>query len=335
MPQVNENDIALTTRVRLARNIKGKPFPERITRDDALGIIDTVSEALFGSVLKDELTLYKMWELSDAQRQSLVERHLISTNLASSRIPSAAIISRDERISVMINEEDHIRLQVFRPGLGPDSAYTEAKQLIRLIGEKAVFDYDKKFGYLTSCPTNAGTGMRVSVMLHLPAISITRSIDPLLKWAANSAMAVRGLYGEGSEASGALFQLSNQRTLGISETDILRAFSSAACALISEERRLCAEILQNDAPKLTDKCMRSLGILKNAYMISSSEAMSIVSDVCMGKNAGIINNINTEALYRRLFETMPASMLLKDNTLDAQKRDIKRAEILQSAIKEE
>ena len=328
----NEIDIAVTTRVRLARNISGMPYPRKMKPVQAQEVIDSVWSAFDNSPLKSQLKVYTMQELSDVQKKSLVEKHLISSELCASKVPSVAIISNDEKISIMVNEEDHIRIQVFADGLDGESAYDLAKKIETLLNEKLSFDYDEEFGFLTSCPTNAGTGLRASVMLHLPAISAAHQINPLLKWAANLGMTVRGLYGEGSKASGALFQLSNQITLGTSEEDILSRFTAAACSLISEERRICAEIFEKNSFETTDKCLRSLGILKNAYMISSNEAMNLVSNVCMGANAGIIKNIDYSGLRQALFSVMPATISLNTQSLSPQQRDVKRAQILQNLL---
>lgn len=328
----NEIDIAVTTRIRLARNIKGLPYPRRMSSAAALKLIEDVWSAFDNSPLKNELNLYKINELSEIEKKALVEKHLISAELLASRVPSVAIISNDEKISIMVNEEDHLRLQVFEDGLDAEKAYDTAKKLEALLCEKLVFDYDEDFGYLTSCPTNAGTGLRASVMLHLPAITASQRINPLLKWAANLSMTVRGLYGEGSKASGALFQLSNQTTLGVEEKDIISRFNAAACSLISEERRISAELFEKNYAEMTDKCLRSLGILKYSYMISSSEAMNLVSNVCMGANAGIIKNIDCTKLRKALFNTMPATILLDGESSGAGERDIKRAKTLQDAI---
>ena len=332
-PVGNEIDIAVSTRVRLARNVRGIPYPGKMTREAATELIEKVWEAFDASPLKKELNLYKMDETDPLKKQSLVEKHLISTQLCASKVPAVAIISNDEKISIMVNEEDHIRIQVFEQGLEAESAYDTAKKIETLLSEKLRFDYDEDFGYLTSCPTNAGTGLRASVMLHLPAISAAHRINPLLKWAANLGMTVRGLYGEGSKASGALFQLSNQITLGTSEKDIISRFTAASCSLVSEERRICAELFEKNYAELTDKSLRSLGIIKNAYMISSSEALSLVSNVCMGANAGIIKNIDTPKLRRALFSSMPALMSLTMDDKGDKARDIKRAQILQEALK--
>ena len=331
-PVGNENDIAVTTRIRIARNIKGIPYPSNMSVSAAKSLIDDVWSAFDNSPLKAELKMYRISELSDIEKNSLVEKHLISTELCASRVPSVAIISNDEKVSIMVNEEDHIRLQVFENGLEAEKAYDTAKKIEALLSEKLTFDYDNEFGFLTSCPTNAGTGLRASAMLHLPAISTTQSINPLLKWAASLSMTVRGLYGEGSKASGALFQLSNQTTLGVDEKDIISSFTAAACSLISEERRISAELFEKKTSEMTDKCLRSLGILKYAYMISSNEAMNLVSNVCMGVNSGIIKNIDCAKLRKALFATMPATLILSEGEENAGKRDVKRAEILQNAL---
>lgn len=328
----NETDIAVSTRIRLARNIEGVPYPGKMSPADARKMIDEVWSAFDNSPLKNSLTLYKTEELSELEKKSLIEKHLISALLCSQKVPAAAIISDDEKISIMINEEDHIRLQVFQAGLDAEKAYDTAKKIEALLGEKLSFDTDEEFGFLTSCPTNAGTGLRASVMLHLPAISEAHRVNPLLKWAANLGMTVRGLYGEGSKASGALFQLSNQITLGTAEEDIVSRFTAAACSLISEERRISAELFEKNAYELTDKCLRSLGILKNAYMISSSEALTLVSNVCMGANSGIIKNTDTTALRDALFSSMPASLTLKMQENAPRDRDVRRAQILQNAL---
>lgn len=331
-PVGNENDIAVMTRVRLARNVRGIPYPKRMTPSQAKKLTEDVWDAFLNSPIKNELEVYDMTKISDREKKALVEKHLISTELCVSNLPSVAIISKDEKISVMVNEEDHIRIQVFEAGLDAEKAYDTAKKIEMLLSEKLTFDYDGCFGYLTSCPTNAGTGLRASVMLHLPAISASKRINPLLKWAANLGMTVRGLYGEGSQASGALFQLSNQITLGVNEKEIISRFTAAACSLVSEERRISAELFEENRASLTDQCLRSLGILKNAYMISSNEAMSLVSNVCMGANAGIIKNIDTAALRKTLFSVLPASLSLKTKNENAEERDIARAALLQEAL---
>lgn len=329
---INETDIAVTTRVRLARNIQKIPYPWKMTAAQARELIEKVQSAFDNSPIKDTLKTYEISKLSELQKKALIEKHLISPELCASKVPSAAIISDDEKISVMVNEEDHLRIQVFADGLLAEEAYDSAKKIEKLLSENLAFDYDEEFGYLTSCPTNAGTGLRASVMLHLPAVSASQQVNPLLKWAANLGMTVRGLFGEGSRASGALYQLSNQITMGVSEEDIINRFTAAACSLISEERRISSQLFENNPYEIKDKCLRSLGILKNAYMISSSEAMNLVSNVCMGANADIIKNIDCPSLRKAMFSSMPAVLSLDMENAMPKERDVKRAQILQKAL---
>lgn len=332
MNRENESDIAVTTRVRIARNIKRLAYPKKQTADGAQKIIEDVWAALNRSELGKELTLYETKNMSERLKQSLIERHLISAELAASPVPSAAAISRDRTVSVMINEEDHLRIQVFVPGLDPGAAYDKAKKLEAIINESLPFDCDGEFGYLTACPTNIGTGLRASVMLHLPAISVSHSVNELLSWAANLGMTVRGLYGEGSKASGAFFQLSNRITLGVSEEEIISRFSAAVCGLISEERRISAALFEQDGIELRDKCMRSLGILKYACTLSSSEAADLISYVCLGANSGIIKNIHTAALRNAFFDTLPATLALSEGELSEEELGMKRAQFLQNIL---
>ena len=329
---INETDIAVTTRIRLARNIKKTPYPRKMSPIQATELIEKVKSAFDNSPIKDTLKTYEISKLSDLEKKALIEKHLISSELCASKVPSVAIISNDEKISVMVNEEDHLRIQVFADGLDAQSAYDAAKKIEKLLSENLDFDYDDEFGYLTSCPTNAGTGLRASVMLHLPAVSSAQQVNPLLKWAANLGMTVRGLYGEGSRASGALYQLSNQITMGVCEEDIINRFTAAACSLISEERRISAQLFENNPYEIKDKCLRSLGLLKNAYMIPSSEAMNLVSNVCMGANAGIIKNIDCQSLRKAMFSAMPATLSTHMEKALPQERDIKRAQILQDSL---
>ena len=329
---VNETDIAVMTRVRLARNIKNIPYPRKMSPLQASKLVEKVTSAFDNSPIKATLKTYDISKLSELEKKALIEKHLISPEICASKVPCAAIISEDEKISVMVNEEDHLRIQVFSDGLDAQTAYDTAKNIEKLLSETLEFDYDSEFGYLTSCPTNAGTGLRASVMLHLPAISSAQQVNPLLKWAANLGMTVRGLYGEGSRASGALYQLSNQITMGTGEEDIINRFTAAACSLISEERRISSQLFENNPYEIKDKCLRSLGILKNAYMISSTEAMNLVSNVCMGANADIIKNADISSLRKAMLSAMPATLALSMENAQPRERDVKRAQILQQAL---
>ncbi len=322
-------------RVRLARNLKNVPFPARMNKETANEVINTVWEALSASALKDSLTLIKSGECDKLQLISLSERHLVSPDFLKGSLPRAAIISRDEKISIMINEEDHIRIQVFSDGDNLNSAYDTADKLDNLLSEKLDIAFHEKFGYLTACPTNAGTGMRASFMLHLPALTMSNSIASVLTWANKLGLAVRGIYGEGSKAKGAFYQLSNQITLGATEKDILQRVNLAAEELIRKEEMVRSTLFENNRVKITDRCMRSFGILTNAYTLSSEEAFSLASDVLLGISLGIINNTNEKALSDLLFSTLPASLALTGalTDSDAVSRDVLRAQKFREDLK--
>ena len=322
-------------RVRLARNLKNIPFPARMNKETANDVINTVWEALSASALKDSLTIIKSEECDKLQLISLSERHLVSPDFLKGSLPRAVIISKDEKISIMINEEDHIRIQVFSDGDNLNSAYDTADKLDNLLSEKLDIAFHEKFGYLTACPTNAGTGMRASFMLHLPALTMSNSIASVLTWANKLGLAVRGIYGEGSKAKGAFYQLSNQITLGATEKDILQRVNLAAEELIKKEEMVRNTLFENNRVKITDRCMRSFGILTNAYTLSSEEAFSLASDVLLGISLGIINNVGENALSELLFSTLPASLTLTGalTDSDAVSRDVLRAQKFREALK--
>lgn len=319
----------LSGRVRLARNINNIPFPERMSKEQAREVIDMVWDALSASSLKDSLKLIKSEETDSLSLTALSEHHLISPDFLRGSLPRAVIVSDDGKISIMVNEEDHIRIQVFSEGASLTEAYETADRLDTLLAEKLDIAFHEKFGFLTACPTNAGTGMRASYMLHLPAITMTGSINSVLSWASKLGLAVRGIYGEGSKAKGSFYQLSNQITLGATERDIISRLEAAAKELIDKEELVMKTVYENNTVKLTDKCMRSLGILTNAYTLSSEEAFSLVSDVEMGISLGIINNIDPALLADALFDTLPASVSKANGgNLEPAERDKIRAAVM-------
>lgn len=324
-----------TGRVRLARNLKSIPFPSRMTDEMALDLIEKVWEVLSSSALKDSVEIIKSDECDKITLMALSEKHLLSPDFLKGALPRAAIISKDEKISIMINEEDHIRIQVFAEGPSLNEAYDTADKIDNLLSEKLDIAFHEKFGYLTACPTNAGTGMRASFMLHLPALTLTNSISSVLTWANKLGLAVRGIYGEGSKAKGAFYQLSNQITLGVTEKDILQRVNLAAEELLKKEEMVRNSLFENNKIKISDRCMRSFGILTNAYTLSSDEAFSLASDVLLGISLGIINNITAQKLSEVLFATMPASLSKAINLTDASAsaRDIARAQYFRENLK--
>lgn len=328
-----DGDIAVSGRIRLARNLREYPFPARLSKEGADEIIEKVWGALSNSPLQNDLRLFKMSELSPSQKKALTERHLISPELAKSALPAAAIISGDENISIMVNEEDHIRIQTFSAGLTLKETYDLADKLDVLLSEHLNFCYHDKFGFLTACPTNAGTGLRASLMLHLPAITASNNLNNILSWAGKLGLTVRGLFGEGTQASGQLYQLSNQVTMGAAEEDIVERLIKAARELCGQERLLQSKIFEAKTSAITDRCMRARSVLLGAYLLKSAEVMSLISDVRFGINLGIINDIPRRALTRAMFLTMPANIAqtLADGA-DGESRDIARARYMREEL---
>lgn len=325
-----DGDIVISTRVRLARNIKGVPFPPKMTDEDGEKVITLVRAALDKGAAFKDFKFVKMEKLSQNERLALIEKHLISAEL--SKKSGAALISPDERISIMLNEEDHIRIQCLLPGFNPEGAYDMANKIDSLLEESLSFAFHEKYGYLTCCPTNTGTGMRASAMVHLPALSLGGAAGALLNSAGKIGMTVRGLYGEGTEAYGYFYQISNQITLGISEEDILKKLRDVICEVAKKERRLRDGLSQNAA--LRDRIMRSYGIMLNAYMLSSAEFMKALSDVKMGVEMGIIKNIPSETLNRLMVITQPAGLTLSGGGAETpEQRDILRAKLVQDELR--
>lgn len=324
----------ISGRVRLARNLSGIPFPVKMTKDMANDVIKKVWDAFMSSALKDSVKLIKTDDTDTLTLTSLSEKHLVSPDFLQGNLPRAVIISNDEKISVMINEEDHIRIQVFADGLSLSEAYETADKIDTLLSEKLDIAFHEKFGFLTACPTNAGTGMRASFMLHLPALTITNSISSVLSWANKLGLAVRGVYGEGSRAKGDFYQLSNQITLGATEDDIINRINSAAKELSDKEEMVKSALYENNKIKITDKCMRSLGLLTNAYSLSSEEAFSLSSDVLLGISLGIIKTTDENSVVSALFNTLPASLSLAnpDEENAPTSRDILRAKYMRENL---
>ncbi len=325
-----KNDMIISTRVRLARNINSFPFAAKLTKEDGEKIIDLVWTAL-APIAKD-FTLYKIHKLSPVKQQSLIEKHLISPDLTGGNFPRAAIINKNESISIMVNEEDHIRIQCLSPGFAPDEAWETASRIDDLLGETLDFAFHEKFGYLTSCPTNTGTGLRISAMVHLPAIAVSGRISGLLSQAAKSGMTVRGLYGEGSDAQGNFYQISNQVTLGFSEEELIERFNKVVSAVCEVENTLRKQLGKDVPAQLIDRIMRSYGAMRYAYMMSGKEMLNFISDVRLGIYLGILKPIPFEKLTSLMVITMPANITGSVASMSAEQRDIKRAKIIKETI---
>lgn len=324
----NNNDIVVSTRIRLARNLEGVPFP------NALRDTQQTTEKIRDAILKSNSTLGKDFEfinldeLSDDKRYALSEEHLISPQMLEGKGKSV-LINKDKTMSIMLMEEDHIRLQIIKSGFAVDEAYETANRVDDVIEESVTYAFDEEFGYLTACPTNAGTGLRASVMLHLPALTMTDNIGRVITSATNIGIAVRGLYGEGTKAYGNLYQFSNQTTMGLSEQEILERLKKIVNQIIDMEKKARKNLLEQNNDSFTDKLFRSYGILKYAYSISSAEAKSLLSDVLLGQNLGILPKPGVLTPLECMVKTAPSFI---GANLTTGERDKKRAEFIRKNI---
>ncbi|MEN0110596.1 MAG: protein arginine kinase [Planctomycetota bacterium] len=333
-----ESDIVVSSRVRLARNLSDFPFIARATESDREQIeqilharIDALRAAgkLPTPAGGGDLHYLDVEELEDVDRQFLVERQLISREHADSEGARAVVIDGGERFSVMINEEDHLRIQVMHSGLDLDAAWAQIDAIDDLLEEQITYAFNDRVGYLTACPTNVGTGIRVSVMLHLPALVITRQIDKVFRSLQKINLAVRGLYGEGSQAMGDFYQISNQVTLGMTEQDLLSKVADVVPVLLDYERQARDFLLRESQETLHDRVSRAFGILRTAQTISSDETLHLLSSVRMGVNLGLIGDVEIPTVNKLFVHTQPAHLQkLAGMELDQSDRNIERATYL-------
>ncbi|MCD1261919.1 protein arginine kinase [Paenibacillus athensensis] len=326
-----ESDIVISSRIRIARNMKGYPYPMLATNQQSQEVLDQVSEVLNNEELEtiSRFSLVKLSELSELEKMVLVEKHLISPNLANESRNGAVILSENESISIMVNEEDHLRIQCLCPGFQIKEAWDLANQIDDIFESHLDYGYDEKRGYLTSCPTNVGTGIRASVMMHLPALVLTQQINRILSAVTQVGLTVRGLYGEGSEALGNLFQISNQITLGQSEDEIIDNLHGVARQIIEHERAARQKLLQDSRMRILDRVNRSLGILSFAAIMDSKEAAQRLSDVRLGIDLGMIGELSANVLNELLVMTQPGFLQQTSGVkLSAEDRDIRRAQLI-------
>ncbi len=320
------SDVVCSTRVRLARNLRQFPFPTRATDKQREAVEEKVKEALLSgnSILSREFRFIPLESASEEEAVSLVERHIVSPEFISDRRGKAVLISEDESISIMINEEDHLRIQVLKEGLSLKEAAETADRIDTLLSETLDFAYDPEFGYLTQCPTNLGTGMRASVMLHLPALTENGAMPRISSNLSKLGLTLRGTYGEGSKIVGALYQLSNQITLGLSENEAIENLRSITAQLMEEERKARSQMSENIGWR--DKIDRAAGILKTARVLSSSEFMELLSYIRIGLSTGVLQGVAIEELIALMVNVQPATLMAKaGKQLDENQRDVLRA----------
>jgi protein arginine kinase len=324
-----KSDVVLSSRIRLARNINEIPFPPLLGEEKAAELLNMMEEALRGS----GYNLIRMKDIDAAKRLMLVERRVISREILNKET-AAVFLSEDESISIMVNEEDHIRIQTICGGLSIDNAYSMAEGVDDYFSQKLNYAYDEQLGFLTSCPTNTGIGMRASVMLHLPFLTINNSMEGVIQAAGKFGLTVRGIYGEGSAAKGCIYQISNQVTLGVCEREVINNIIAVTNRLIEQERELRCVYTQRDN-KVEDVALRAYGIMTNARRMSSDEFMKLYSDLRMGVASSYINGIDYASLNKLMIDVQPGSLQQKEkNELSAEQRDTLRAQVIRETLTE-
>lgn len=328
-----KSSVVLMTRVRFARNLAQCSFPgwanETQKRDIYAMCVSAVAKL---REMKKAISC-EMSELSDLERQILMERHLISRELMGMKEGSGVVIARDQSCAVMINEEDHLRIQVIKPGFNFRRAWNAVNGVDSALEESLDFAFSPTLGYLTACPTNVGTGMRASAMMHLPGLVIANQMDKVVRAVNQLGIAVRGLFGEGSDATGSIFQISNQTTLGESEEEILKRLSAVLNTVIEQELNVREKLIETEPSRILDKVGRAHGLLKSAYMMPSNEAMNMLSLVRLGVDLDLYPADLRASVDRLLMECQPGHVqYTAKKPIESSDRDILRASILRDAF---
>lgn len=326
-------DIVISSRIRLARNLDKLAFPQWANKKQTEETLGAIEQAIPKIDYLKKSTIFKLVDLDSVDKQFLVERHLMSLEHAQKSDNKAVAIEDEEMVSIMINEEDHIRMQVMQSGFNLFEAWDIINKIDDSLGKELRFAFSPDWGYLTACPTNAGTGMRGSIMLHLPALVMTRQIDRVLAAIAKLSFTTRGLYGEGTQATGNFFQISNQVSLGHSEDEIIENINGIIRQIIEQESQARQVLLSKSKAVLEDRINRSLGILKSAYIISSQETIELLSMVRLGNDLGIVKDIDRCRLNELFIITLPAHLQkIENKKLSSQERDTKRAGLIRSRL---
>ena len=327
------SDIVMTSRVRLARNLRGFPFPGFSQEHQRVELLDYARPVVEALPEMREGYSVDYVELSKIRKQVLVERHLVSREHAARATGCAVVIDRRQSVSIMINEEDHFRLQGIRPGLNLRGAYELVDRVDSEIDAALPYAFDSRLGYLTACPTNLGTGMRASVMLHLPGLVLLDQINQVIKAVNKIGLAVRGLYGEGTEALGNLFQISNQHTLGEAEPEIITQIEKVIEGVIRSEQTARDKLAEDHGVMLHDQIGRAYAILRYAHVLTSKEALNLLSMLRLGADLDVITNCDRSLLDLLLLEIQPAHLQLgAARELSPEERDIARAEITRARL---
>ncbi len=325
----NQSDLVISTRIRLARNLIGYPFPNRMNEQQNREVKEAVRDAV-AQIGGLKLEYFELADLKEREILAMIERHIISYDFAK-HSTGALLISEDERISIMINEEDHVRIQVMSAGLDLDEAYKLADLVETALDERLHFAFDDRLGYLTQCPTNLGTGMRASLMLHLPALQEQGAIRHLSSSVSKLGLTIRGAYGEGSQPQGAFYQMSNQVTLGISEESAIENLLAIAEQIMAQEQSAREQLCQDTA--FVDRVWRSYGILCTAQLMSNEEALKLLSNVRLGVSLGILDTVSLETISSLLSDIHPGCLMtMVSDDIPADVRDLKRAERIRGVL---
>lgn len=326
--------IVMSSRVRLARNIRDAAFPGWAKKPERVRILDIIRPAVATLPEMKDSFAESMDNLSTLDKQILVERHLISREHAAKSSGSGLVLNREETLCVMINEEDHMRMQALRPGLQIRQAWNAINNVDSELESKLDYAFNSDLGYLTACPTNIGTGIRVSAMLHLPGLVLAEQINPIIQSVNKLGLAVRGLYGEGTEALGNVFQVSNQMTLGESESGIVERLEKVLGQIIEHEENARATLLEKKAKMVFNHIGRAYGILANAHSISSKETMNLLSLMRLGVDMGVFPGVDRSLVDELFILTQPAHLQKQHSEkLSAEERDLLRADMVRERLK--
>lgn len=328
-----ESDVVISSRVRLARNISGFLFSSRLNEASAKEIINKVRDSAFtgNEFFNGQFDFLNSKDLTKLQKLSLLERHIVSPDFVKNTLPSAVAIKKDESISIMVNEEDHLRIQVLETGLNLDGVYALANRIDDILNKKLKFSFDETFGYLTQCPTNLGSGMRASLMLHLPALKLNGIMNKLPADLFKFGIAFRGIHGEGTESLGNTYQISNQVTLGISEEQAIKNLLNITKQLIYQERKFREELKSNI--EALDAIHRSYGILSNCRLLSADDLLELLSDVRLGVSLGELENVSITALNLLLFTAQSANILVNyGSNISVKEQNRIRAEYVRKVL---
>jgi protein arginine kinase len=333
---VPDSDVVISSRIRLARNLEDKPFAAKLDDMQARELVEEVKGITPLLSEKDNTRKYyacNVSTLSEIDKTAMVERHIVSPLLAEKNQDTGLILSDDETISIMINEEDHLRIQAIVGGMNLEKAYEEANRIDDIAYEKLKFAFDEQYGYLTSCPTNMGTGMRASCMVFLPALSSARLIQKLIEEVGKYGVTIRGIYGEGTKSLGSIYQISNQKTLGISETEIIENLKNIVAQVVKQERKRREYMLSVNSDEIEDQVYRAYGILKYARQITSENAMTLLSQLKFGADCDIISFDREFNIHKLMMGVQPGSLQWNlGKNVGSLSRDQSRAEYIRREL---